>query len=320
MKDIQMQISKHNEIIDTKIDEMSKNEWRLFSLSIAQIDSKNLLNIKEIKESDLIFDIFDWELKEYFQIDVYSHFGNFYNDVKSLSKKQIGNIPNTKSKSFKMINIFSYFDWNDDDKKLEFKLNIDAVRYFAGFSKNFFQYYIDKVLKFKSKYSFQLYELLKRFDNQIIEENYISFSLDELYEIFNIGKTKSYYKKGQNGKPNFKEHQYSIFKSKVLEVAKIDIDTNTDMKIKFIPVKSSRKVVGVKFLFIEYSKTKDILQKIEERKLKQKDIEDYKDKYLKEKSKTDSLFKTIDNLKTYQNKLEKKIDEQDFQHQEKERV
>lgn len=191
-----------------------------------------------------------------------------------------------------MINIFEYFQYQDNE--LSFMITKSAARYFASFKGNFFQYAIKYVLKFNSKYSFILYELLKSNDVELVQNGYYRFTIDELYKFFNISDTASYFKK-VDGKTDFKQHYYSNFNNRILKAVIDDINENTDMKIKYKTIKQSRKIVAIKIELEDYTLSTKILEDISKRK-KQKDLKeinnDLKSKSKEKQNIIDNLLKT----------------------------
>lgn len=113
--------------------------------------------------------------------------------------------------------------------------------------KNFTQYLIDEVSDFKSKYSVRLYELLIKYKELGSSKKY---TIDELRSLLGVENTE--YK------------TMSLFKVNVLDKAVKEINTKTDIQIKYDQFKEGRTISHILF---KLSKKKEKKQRIVEIKI-----------------------------------------------------
>jgi len=108
--------------------------------------------------------------------------------------------------------------------------------------KNFTQYLIDEVSDFKSKYSVRLYELLIKYKELGSSKKY---TIDELRSLLGVENTE--YK------------TMSLFKVNVLDKAVKEINTKTDIQIKYDQFKEGRTISHILFKLSKNKekKTKD---------------------------------------------------------------
>jgi plasmid replication initiation protein len=116
---------------------------------------------------------------------------------------------------------------------IEIKLDSDLKPYLLDLHKKgfFTAYLLEDVLNLKSNYAFNLYELLKSYENK----KEITIDLDDLKLRLNAG--------------NY--NKYANFRQKVLDVATAEINEKTDLLISWKPIKgaySGRKVTEIEFI------------------------------------------------------------------------
>ena len=100
--------------------------------------------------------------------------------------------------------------------------------YMLQLKDRFTSYTLENVVYLKSSYSIRLYELLK----QYLSLRKRRFDVDELKDL--LGIVDEY-------------KLYGHFKNMVLNVAKKQINENTDIKIEFEQIKKGRKIISVQF-------------------------------------------------------------------------
>lgn len=110
------------------------------------------------------------------------------------------------------------------------ELDRDLVPYLFDLGQKFTQYQLYNILAMKSAFSVRIYELMKSYAFQRTK----TFELDELKRLLMVDDVKSY-------------KDFSLFRTKVLEVAQREINELTDINIYFEPITKGRKVVKVKF-------------------------------------------------------------------------
>lgn len=118
------------------------------------------------------------------------------------------------------------------------KFNPELKSYLLQLKKEFTVIKLPEIMSVSSFSAIRVYELLKQYES--IGERIIN--LDELKK--NCG---------------IKDNEYPLFgnfKQRVLEIAKREINTKTDIFVDFEPIKESRKVVSIKFLIKANNKNK----------------------------------------------------------------
>lgn len=93
------------------------------------------------------------------------------------------------------------------------------------------KYYFENIKRLRSSYSIKIYELCKQYQNT--KQGYRDFTIDELKIFLDI--------------PTKKYPRFSNFKQKILNVANIEINEKTDLKIEAEPIKKGRSTTGVRF-------------------------------------------------------------------------
>lgn len=113
------------------------------------------------------------------------------------------------------------------------KVRIDdrLAPYLFNLGKRFTQYQLYNILAMKSAFSVRIYELMKSYAFQKSK----TFEVDELKRLLMVDDVKSY-------------KDFSLFRAKVLERAKEEINELSDLNIFFEPIVKGRKVVQVRFV------------------------------------------------------------------------
>lgn len=93
------------------------------------------------------------------------------------------------------------------------------------------KYYFENIQQLKSGYSIKIYELCKQYQNT--KQGYRDFTIEELKTFLDI--------------PPKKYPRFSNFKQKILNVANLEINEKTDLKIEAKPIKKGRSTTGVRF-------------------------------------------------------------------------
>lgn len=114
---------------------------------------------------------------------------------------------------------------------IEIKFDKDMKPYLLQLKQNYTQYELLWTLRFQSKYSVRLYELIKSVHFHEREAYEKVFPLDELRTLLDAGTY-----------PAFKD-----FRVRVLQPAVDEINAYSDKSVSFEPVKQSRSVVAVRF-------------------------------------------------------------------------
>lgn len=130
------------------------------------------------------------------------------------------------------------------------KFNIEVKKYLIQLGAFFTQYKFVDYMELSSIYSQRLFEFLVSWSS----EPEITFSIDELYTILKV--------------PASFKNKYTNFKERVLEKAHSEISKKTSFSYEWIPIKSGRTIVAIRFIFaknralpIAKEKEKEIQQK-----------------------------------------------------------
>lgn len=115
----------------------------------------------------------------------------------------------------------------------EVRLHIDSyIRPYLFELHSFYtNYKLEYILPMKSKYGIRLYEFLRSYKSKGYR---LRFSLEEIRLRIDCNKY-----------PNFKD-----FRVNVLEPAMEDINTYTDIKVKYEAIKTGRKITDIEFIII----------------------------------------------------------------------
>lgn len=127
--------------------------------------------------------------------------------------------------------------------KILLRLDADMKPFLLHLQKNFTMYEAIWTLKFASKYSFRLYEIIKSFHYRELESYSREFNLDELRRMM-----------GAETYP-----VYQNFKVKALEPAVREINEYSDKVLSWKPIKTGKQVTAISFTI----STKDSWTKLE---------------------------------------------------------
>lgn len=131
-----------------------------------------------------------------------------------------------------------------DEENFEFRTIFESIKYKNGlFTFSWTEYIKPHILalksqyiqtdlkiavKFKSSFSWTLYDYLKASYGKM----WLEFSKEELMEIFNVQKTKSY------------KNNTGAFKQAVLDVAVSEVNQYTEFNVQYEDIKKGRSIVG----------------------------------------------------------------------------
>lgn len=153
----------------------------------------------------------------------------FYKEIDNaadlLMKRSI-KVRNSDTKEWRRYHWVDSAEFNEG--MLKFRIHNDLKPFYVSLKSSVNQK-MDELIQFKSVYSFRLYELLKEHENN----GALSISIAELRHALEIG-----------------EHQYPKYanlKQKVISAAVNEINGSTDLYIRFVEIKTKRKVTDLKF-------------------------------------------------------------------------
>ena len=126
---------------------------------------------------------------------------------------------------------------------IRIRLDRDMKPFLLQLKKNFTRYELIWTLRFRSKYSIRLYELIKSVHYHELETYERTFSLDELRRMM-----------GAEGYVTYQD-----FKKRALNPAVAEINSYSDKSISYQPIKKGRAVQKIKFVI----ETKPILERMQ---------------------------------------------------------
>lgn len=210
-----------NDIVKGKQD-MTLQEARIIRLMITQI-------VKEDKDlKTYICNIQD--LASFLKIPP----NNLYRDIQNICTNLVQRIvkvstgnPKQPWQVFPWVQLASY----DGNGNITLKLSEQISHFVIELDQYFTQYKLENILEMKSFYAIRLYELLKC--DEFKETDYLEYSLSFLREFFECEK---------------KYKQFKDFRIRVLEVAKKEINSKSDIEIRSIEyLKKGRKIERIRF-------------------------------------------------------------------------
>jgi plasmid replication initiation protein len=219
-------VVKHNRIIDTEYS-MGVCEQRILLTCIAKIDSSKELPVNHIftVSVDDIVDLVDVDKNS-----AYRHLKNtcdsLFTNIIHIELPGLQDIAKTR-----WVYMVRYIE---KEGKVELRFTPEIIPFLTQISRDFTKYKLSHVLKFKSAYSFRLYELLCRWGHS---EHVVS--IDWLREKFKLLD---------------KYERMVDFKNNVIDVAVKEISATSDIKVAYEQIKKGRNIVAFRFI---YTRTPD---------------------------------------------------------------
>lgn len=217
-------IEKRNVLNELRANNMKLQELRFFSIYLAKI------NTRDISTRVVRFAMADFQKImeiEFIKIDYLMSITN------SLLSKVI-NIPDMDG--YKAFQLFKQCRVNKDEKGewfVEIDAHDEALPLMFDFKDKYFTYELWNALRLKSSNQLRMYEVLKQYEK--IGERTIS--LDNLKELLGITRTDY--------------PRYDSFRSDVIEVCKEALETYTDIKFVYMPIRKKGKggkITSLKFI------------------------------------------------------------------------
>ena len=217
-------IEKRNVLNELRTNNMKLQELRFFSIYLAKIDARDIstrvvrfamADFQKIMEIDFI------------KIDYLMSITN------SLLSKVV-NIPDMDG--YNAFQLFKQCRVNKDEKGewfVEIDAHDEALPLMFDFKDKYFTYELWNALRLKSSNQLRMYEILKQYEK--LGERAVS--LDNLKELLGINKTDY--------------PRYDSFKSDVIEVCKEALESYTDIKFDYMPIRNrgkGGKINALKFL------------------------------------------------------------------------
>ncbi len=215
-------VVKHNRIIDAEYS-MSVFEQRILLTCIAKIDST-----KELDQNH----IFTVSVDDIIDLVDAGHGGSTYAHLERSCNALFNNvisieIPNSNKP---LVTRWVYgVRYIDGDGKIELRFTPEIMPFLTKISSNFTKYNLIHVLKFKSIYSYRLYEWICHWDKP---ERTVG--IDWLREKFQL--TDKY-------------ERMVDFKKNVIDIAVREINATSNMNVTYEQIKKGRNVTALRFVY-----------------------------------------------------------------------
>lgn len=220
-------VIKHNDIVQKSKFSLSLVEQKTINFLISLIKPKSAYP-NQIQPLE-----YDFEIQQYCKIcGIDYQNGKNYKMVrdtlKSLRDKSIViQLDNGTETSVSWINKF----WSNKGKGYaKIRFDEDIAPYIFNLYENTTRFELLNVLPMKSKYSVHMYELCRSWAGIKLK----IYSIEELRSLLGLEKEELV--------------RYPDFRRRVLETAQKEINTLTDLNVKFEPIKKGRKVVKIKLI------------------------------------------------------------------------
>lgn len=223
-------ISKDKEIVKMS-NKLAEAKYRL-SLQAQRI---YLYAVSQVDENAENFNIIKFSLSDYADM-AGIELTRLYKDIEDIAKELMGAVVKIKISDdhWKMYHLMSTCEYNRGT--LTIKFDKEMKPYLLNLKERYSQHFLETTIKFSSKYSIRIYQILKanQYKFELHNIDYIEFDLVTLREMLGLDKT-----------------QYKLFKDfrvNVLDKAKDEINEKSDIKFDYDTLKLGRKVVGIKFM------------------------------------------------------------------------
>ena len=218
-------VVKHNRVIDASYS-MSIYEQRILLTCIAKIDSTKELPLNHIFTVS-VDDVIDL-------VDVGRD--SAYSNLKRACETLFTNIISIQTPDDPEIKILRTrwvygVGYIEDKGKVQLRFTPEIMPFLTQISRNFTQYKLVNVLKFKSAYSYRLYEWLCCWSGTGTE--YV-VSIEWLRERFQLLD---------------KYERMVDFKNNVIDVAVREISATSDMNVTYEQIKKGRNIVALRFIY-----------------------------------------------------------------------
>lgn len=219
-------VVKHNRIIDAEYS-MGVCEQRILLTCIAKIDSSKSM------DENRIFSVSVDDILDLVNVERSSAYPHLKRTCKVLFTNTIA-VHLSDSPDPLVTRWVDAVRYVEREGRVELRFTPEMVPFLTKISRDFTKYKLVHVLKFKSAYSYRLYELLCRWGNY---EHVVS--IEWIREKFQL--TDKYAK-------------IADFKKNVIDVAINEISATSDIKVTYEQIKKGRNIVALRFI---YTRTKE---------------------------------------------------------------
>ena len=212
-------VVKHNYLVDSAYS-MGVFEQRVLLTCISRIDST-----KSIDENR-VFTIVVNDILDLVDISKESAYQKLKNACETLATNRTTvELPGETIK----LNWMSTVRYVEGKGMAELRFTPEIVPYLTQIKQNFTQYKLDSVSKFKSSYSFRLYELINRWGGK-------EYVVPVLWLRERLLLT-------------YKYDRMVHFKTNVIDIAVKEINELSDMNVKYEQIKRGREIVAFRFIY-----------------------------------------------------------------------
>ena len=205
-----------------------------FSLSTQQ-QKIVLFLISQINQWDEDFKIYKFSIAEFRRVCGINHpggrgYAEMKSAIKDIADKSVWvKLENGKETLLRWIEK-PYID--EGRGTVEIRLDKDMKPYLLQLRENFTNYELIYTLRFRSKYSIRLYELIRSLQYHDLEELRCQFTVEQLKSMLDGEEYR----------------EYRDFKRRVLNMAVGEVNRYSDRNVEYTEVKRGRKVVGLAFV------------------------------------------------------------------------
>jgi plasmid replication initiation protein len=222
-------VKKSNSAISSRVKGYSLNQMKIMNLAISELTEHTTAN-----------DILSFQA-----VDLLKAIGLGENNHTELRKATLDmirgiEIPESDG-SFTQVPVFKRFKYHKGGA-VEIQFDADVLPLLVQAKTEYTKYYFQNIQRLKSGYSIKIYELCKQYQNT--KQGYRDLTINDLKNYLDIPKTK--YK------------LFGHFKSRVIEPQLKEINDKTDLVITLgEPIKSGRRITGVRFYISVKNKEKE---------------------------------------------------------------
>jgi plasmid replication initiation protein len=217
--DRSLTVKKSNTLIHSKYD-LSVMEYRIILIGISYIQNEHNRNVS-IPVSDY---------KQHLKIE---HF-NYKHLVEVLQKLRENSIVTVRINPVTNLLEEGFITgWVDavhyKDGIINIRFNEDVWTHLIHLKEKYTQFQLEHILELNSKYSMRIYEILKSYEYI----GYYIVNVDELRDILLLGNKYS---------------RFNDLETIIVSKAVDEINKNTDLQVKYTPIKRGRRFDAIKFL------------------------------------------------------------------------
>ena len=236
----ELRITKHNDLITSRVN-FSLNEYRIFLYGISLINPQG-------GDFPLSYEISIKRFAQMFGCDLDGLYPDLKNNIIKKFKHRSMTVlkpEESKRKKGKMIqvrrnfNLVRYIDYEDNEGYLKIHFDPEIQPFVQNLSELFTSYYIEQVSNFKSAYSIRFYEWCKM---ELGKRNGIPTSFD-----LSVQEIKDRLELGD------KYDRYNNLKQRVITKAFNEINTYSDLNVRFKEIKTGRSVTKIS-VTVKYKK------------------------------------------------------------------